>query len=481
MSEDRKNPTAVGLRFALLAGLLSVAFFGLLRVDWVEQNLLLPFTKFQETVACRIGGDPNSSVRVGLSCSGADVIALCLGFVMAFPVAWRKRLAGGLAGLALISVVNTVRIATLTHAVRDPFWFKALHIYIWPAVLVIVVALFVFLWMTASSGRSAWGGRDTSLGKQLLASPVARRFVPLTVLFVLIFIGSSDWLFHAAWLKTIATWITATSGWLLAAIGVDATVTGNMMRTANGGFVVTQECVATPLIPVYFAAVLSLSLTPLRRTLMLLLAFPVFFMLGAGRLLVLALPVRLIGSPEMAIHAFYQLLTAVLLIAGAAYLRGKGLPEGVGTTLRRASIAVLAAAAGGLALGPLYNKVVFGVTDGVLAIYGHAGHTHPDSQGALLLLPAYQLALLAGLWLASTELAPTWRRLGLASGVLILSHPLSLIALGELSSHIGLELHVAFIRALAVLTPPLLTWLLLRRQRAAGSAPAMALAEPQRG
>ena len=481
MTEQGNTSTAAGLRFALFAGLLAVAFFGLLRVPWVVKNILLPFTGFQEAVAYRIGGDPNSSVRVDLSCSGADVIALCMGFVLAFPVAWRKRFSGALVGLALILVVNTLRIATLTHAVRDPFWFKTLHIYIWPALLILLVAVYVFFWMSTSSPRSESGSAEGSLTRRLFASPVARRFLPLTVLFVLVFIGASDWLFHSSWLKTVAIWITAAAGWLLAAIGVEATVSGNFLRTANGAFVVTQECVATPLIPVYFAAALSLPLTPLRRTLMLLAAFPVFFLLGGGRLLVLALPVRLIGSPELAIHAFYQILTALLMVAGAAYLRGRRAGEKALATIRRTALATLAGAAVGLAVGLAYNKLVFGLTEGLRGALDHAGHAHPDAQGALLLLPPYQLALLTGLWVAAAALLPAWRRLALGLALLAVSHPLLLLALGELFAHLGVELHVTAIRAMAVVIPLLLIWLLLRRPSAARSAPAVALAEAPYG
>ena len=44
-----------------------------------------------------------------------------------------------------------------------------------------------------------------------------------------------------------------------------------------------------------------------------------FFALGVSRLLVLAVPAAVVGSYAVAIHAFSQILVAVLLVAVAAY------------------------------------------------------------------------------------------------------------------------------------------------------------------
>ena len=42
---------------------------------------------------------------------------------------------------------------------------------------------------------------------------------------------------------------------------------------------------------------------------------PLFFLLGVARLLMLALPRTLVASPEVAIHAFSQVLVALVLVA----------------------------------------------------------------------------------------------------------------------------------------------------------------------
>ncbi len=295
MSTKRERSSQPGLRFVITAGILSVSLFGVLRIPFIEQNLLLPFTQAQHGLACRIGGNPDAPISVGLSCSASDVIALCLGFILAFPVAWRKRLVGAALGLVMIAAVNTVRIATLSHAVENRKWFDLLHVYIWPGILLVVVSLYVFLWMSMALRRPGGTGSKTWSGDGLLSKPGVR-FVLLTLLFVGIFVGTSGWWMHSSAVMVVSTWVAETGAFVIRLFGGDAEVTRNIVRTASGGFVVTQECIMTPLIPAYFAAVFALSTSWRQRWIGLAAAFPVFFLLGSARLLVLAFPTRLVGS-----------------------------------------------------------------------------------------------------------------------------------------------------------------------------------------
>ena len=83
--------------------------------------------------------------------------------------------------------------------------------------------------------------------------------------------------------------------------------------TFHGAFVVTQECIFTPLIPLYVAGALSAPLARRPRALALAATPFLFFALGVSRLLVLAVPVAVIGSYSTAIHAFSQTLLALVL------------------------------------------------------------------------------------------------------------------------------------------------------------------------
>ena len=71
---------------------------------------------------------------------------------------------------------------------------------------------------------------------------------------------------------------------------VSAHAAGNVLWTPRGGFLVTQECVSTPLIPIYLAAICTYATTRRRLILGVLATLPLFVALGILRLLVVALP-----------------------------------------------------------------------------------------------------------------------------------------------------------------------------------------------
>src|SRR5580704_3003429 len=141
------------VKFALRGVAWSLGFFGLLRLNWTEAHAVLPFTRVQAAVALGLFGTSALPVEVTLACSGADALALCLGAVLAYPVRWRMRLAGAGAGAGLIVGLNTVRIGTLGLVSASPAWFNALHVYLWPAVLTLAIAGYVFAWMRLADRR----------------------------------------------------------------------------------------------------------------------------------------------------------------------------------------------------------------------------------------------------------------------------------------------------------------------------------------
>jgi exosortase/archaeosortase family protein len=425
----------------ITAIILSVALFGVLRIPQVEQYVLIPFTKAQYSVACRIGGDSAAPISVGLSCSAADVIALSLGFILAFPVPWRKRLIGAALALFFIAAINTVRIATLTHASSSLRWFDLLHVYIWPGVLLLVVSVFVFLWMS-------WSLR-VEPRKRVALPREGVRFVVLAVVFVALFVGSSGWWMHSEAILEVARWVAATGAFIINLFGGKAEASGNFLRTTNGGFLVTQECVVTPLIPAYLAAVLAVPMARRARLLALVGALPLFFLLGAARLLVLAFPARMVGSHLVAIHGFYQILLAAVLVALVAHYSTPRAKTAKGVA-RRIAVALFVGSLVSLISGLIYNRLLLHGVARFHDLIGHVGHDYLDPQGAILMLAPYQIGLGVALWIAWTRpvsASRTW----IGALILVASQPVVLILIGEWVAHTGLEPHVAAMRAWTVL------------------------------
>jgi exosortase/archaeosortase family protein len=439
---DTARPSTPAAKFALRAVAWSLGLFGLLRLNWTEAHLVLPFTRVQAQLAVGLLGTPTLPIEVTLACSGADALALCLGAILAYPVKWRTRLAGAGGGAALVLCLNTLRIGTLGRAAASPAWFSALHVYVWPAVLTLAIAGYVFAWMRLAGGRPA---RDDEAVAPRAPSPAARplptrRFVGLTAAFLLLFAAASPFYLQSASVLALAGFIARQAATILGAAGVSAYAVANVLWTPRGSFLVTQECISTPLIPVYLAAVCTCSTTWRRLVVGVLAALPLFVALGIVRLLLVALPGTVMGSPIFLIHAFYQLLLGAVVVFLAALWR-----HGGRAALGRALAGIAAGVLFIYLLGPVYTRMV---------TYP-AGAPLDDPQEAIALLPAFQIGLYLALWVAAF-VAVGWRRFLAGLAVLALTQSAGLLALHALASQTGLTAHVRDVRGWAVAGPVLI-------------------------
>ena len=439
------------LRFALTAAAWFIGLFGVLRLDWVERTVLEPMAQLQQRIADQLTGAPTTLVYADASCSGGDAMALCLGTVMAFPTAtWSARLRGAAVGVVVIAAFNTLRLGNLSLVAANRSLLDLLHVYVWPSILILVAVAYVYVWMrrqerTDRVPDTTWHGP-------------ARRFLLLTVVGTAAYFAAAGWLYESTLLYTLGGGVATTGAALMTAIGVSAAASGNLVRTAHGAFLVTQECIATPLIPVYAAAVLSAPLARGWRVAALGATPAIFFLLGVARLLVLALPTTLIASPTIAIHAFSQVLVAGLLVAGLAVLsaRAGDRPHPVRRVVWALGVGLVAA----LAAGPLWSDLLHRAGAGVQLLVQHGGHSAiADPQGAVAILLAFQLGLCAALCGAVGARAAWWRRLPLVVGGLAGLQLALLLGLGELSHHVGLAPHTSLIRAWGVVAPLALVWL----------------------
>ena len=421
----------------ILGGLgISLGLFVLLRLNWIEAHVVLPFTQVQARVAIGVFGTPASPVEATLACSGTDALALCLGAILAYPVTWRARLAGAGAGAAFIIALNTVRIGSLGRVAASPVWFEALHIYVWPTVLTLAIAGYVFAWMRYADRPH--GNEDGPRTRDLVRPPAwqpSRRFALLTITFLLVFLAASRFYLESASVLALAGFIARTAAVTLGIAGVTAHAAGNVLWTSRGGFLVTQECISTPLIPIYLAAICTYSGTWRRLILGLLATLPLFVGLGIVRLLVVAVP-DVLASPLFLVHAFYQLLLGAVAVFLAARWRHRG-TAAIAYALVGIVVGVLFAGV----LGPLYTRMVT-----------QAAAPLDDPQGALALLPAFQVGLYLALSIAAF-VALGWPRFLAGLAVLGLTQTAGLLALQALGSQTGLAAHVRDVRGWAVAGP----------------------------
>ena len=142
------------LRFTLVTGAWFVGLFGLMRLPWVERTLLTPFAKVQQGVADQLTGAPSDlSTPTRAAAAGTDPLALCAGAIFAFPATWGARLRGAAVGFTLITAFNVVRLGHLSLIAENRELLDLLHVYVWPGILILVAAGFVYAWM----GRQGFG------------------------------------------------------------------------------------------------------------------------------------------------------------------------------------------------------------------------------------------------------------------------------------------------------------------------------------
>jgi hypothetical protein len=177
-------------------------------------------------------------------------------------------------------------------------------------------------------------------------------------------------------------------------------------------------------------------------------AAPLFIVLGIVRLLVVALPNAVVASPLFLVHAFYQLLLGAVVVFLAALWR-----HGGSAAPRRALAGVIVGAAFVYLLGPAYTRLV--------AYPG--GVPIDDPQGAIALLPAFQIGLYLALWVAAF-VTVGWKPFLAGLGVLALTQTTGLLVLHALASS-EVTAHARDIRGWAVAGPLLIVAAVANRAR----------------
>jgi S-adenosylmethionine decarboxylase len=424
--------------FLVQAVFWNLALFSFIRLAWIDQHLVGALVEFQKAVVFWYGTAPDPRIVVNSSCSGADVMALCAGVTLAYPVAWSRRLLGAAIGMVLILTLNAVRIASLYAVASSPATLDLLHVYVWPAILSVVTVLYVFAWIRASErGTIEFNQRWKRFGLIALGTLV-------------LYAAAVPWVFTSSLVREVGVWTASAGGALLSSAGATVRTNGNILMTDRGAFQVTQECLFTPMLPLYFAALFSFPVR--RRVLWLLAALPLFFALGVARLLLLALPPVVAESPIVLAHGFYQLVAGGVAIVVAAHVAERA------TTWQRPTLRTLA----GLAIAVVAGMAAAAVWEPMLLLAAQllrtvvpstiAAIADGDRQGALALLPGFQVGLVAGLWWALTN-PHRPRVLAVALCILAMSQIVLLMGLGTFSSWQGVEPHALVIRAWALAVP----------------------------
>jgi S-adenosylmethionine decarboxylase len=432
---------APSLRFLAEATVWVVGLIALIRLPWISEHFINALITFQTTLISWYGAPQATNLVVTADCSGADVAALCLGVTLAFPVPWTRRLVGAAIGAAVVFGVNAVRLASLYSVASRPDTLNLLHVYVWPAVLSLVAIGYVFAWVQ-------WNTRAASP-----ASPAWSRFFKAAFAGFVVYAASAPWALTSPLLGRVGAWTAESGRFILNGFGAEVSASGALLQTARGAFLVTQECLFTPMLPLFVAGVLAVPMPPRRRWLWLAMTPAVFFALGIARLFALVLPPYVIAQPAIVAHGFYQFLAGAVVIVGAALWASRREASG------RAWLTPAGALAVSLAVGVFASAPWRGVVEWLANTLAAGSQIPPlplvsagDHQGALALMPGYQLAIVCGLWFAVRRRV-TPRHLGVALLCLLALSVAFLVAASAVHAQWGVFPHAVLVRGWAVAIP----------------------------
>lgn len=156
--------------------LIFLAVFGALQLGWqlldgsplyhavIDQGVVVPAAALGRALTPEMGvhavgnhlRENSGGLNIVNGCDGMETLFLLFaGFAVA-PLSWRSRLGGILAGIAVVYGLNLVRILALFYARgSDMELFDLLHGIVTPAIMVLAIAAFYYVWLRRSDGPAA--------------------------------------------------------------------------------------------------------------------------------------------------------------------------------------------------------------------------------------------------------------------------------------------------------------------------------------
>jgi exosortase family protein XrtM len=96
-----------------------------------------------------------ADLEIVRGCDGAGVLFLVVSAILVFPSKLGRKLVGLILGIALIYVLNLLRIGVLYFAIAYyPDWFQLIHVYLAPTLMVIVACAYFAWWAFGSTDKT---------------------------------------------------------------------------------------------------------------------------------------------------------------------------------------------------------------------------------------------------------------------------------------------------------------------------------------
>jgi len=148
--------------FITIVALLIVLFYITYRNLWFENHVFTPLVNlyallsgsilnlfgFDVTIYGDVISSPGFSVSVKKGCDAAEPMAIFVAGIIAFPSLIKRKLVGLGIGLAILFMLNIIRIITLfLVGIYYPDFFESMHLAVWQVAFIAVAVLMWFLWL----------------------------------------------------------------------------------------------------------------------------------------------------------------------------------------------------------------------------------------------------------------------------------------------------------------------------------------------
>jgi exosortase H (IPTLxxWG-CTERM-specific) len=147
-------------------GLLMGLFYAFWLSSWFTLHINPKIASFNASLSSRIlsllGQKTSSSgelifsssysISVARGCDGIEAMAIFVCALLAFPMAWRKKILGVVIGVLILFVLNLIRIVSLfLVGVYYPSIFELMHVEIWQGIFILVSVSLWLMWIYFST------------------------------------------------------------------------------------------------------------------------------------------------------------------------------------------------------------------------------------------------------------------------------------------------------------------------------------------
>ena len=159
-------------RFITIFIVVLVTLFTLDMLKPVQEHVIVPFTTFLAHLSAALilpfdstvtaygkvlqFRDTGFAVSIEAGCNGIEATIVFIAAVIAFPARWRARIAAIVLGFFAIQLMNLLRIISLFYLGNwNTGIFEWIHLYLWPALIMLDVLLVFIVYLRYLSGKRA--------------------------------------------------------------------------------------------------------------------------------------------------------------------------------------------------------------------------------------------------------------------------------------------------------------------------------------